>query len=49
MSVSNELSKNLYNLLKDETNVNNARTLIKNNLSNIDDTVNKLLKNERYS
>ena len=32
MNVSNELSKNLYNLLKDETNVNNARTLIKNNL-----------------
>lgn len=49
MSVSNELSKNLYNLLKDETNINNARTLIKNNLSNIDDTVNKLLKDERYS
>ena len=48
MSVSNELSKNLYNLLKDETNINNARTLIKNNLSNIDDTVNKLLKNENF-
>ena len=49
MSVSNEISKNLYNLLKDENNINKARKIIKNNLANIDDIVNNLLTNEKYS
>lgn len=48
-SISSELSKNLYELLKDENNVNNARTIIKNNLGNISETLDTLLKDETYS
>lgn len=49
MSVSDEISKNLYNLLKDENNINKARKIIKSNLANIDVIVNNLLTNEKYS
>lgn len=46
MNVSNNLKKELYELLKNEKDINNARNIIKSNLDKIDENVKKTLNNE---
>lgn len=47
--VSNNLKLELYELLKDEENIENARKIIKNNISNIEEIIKENLKDENYS
>lgn len=39
MNISDKLKTKLYNLLKDETNINNARSIIKDNISNLENII----------
>lgn len=48
MKVSKVLQKNLYNLLKDVKGVNNARKIINENLTKIDQSINEILIKENY-
>lgn len=47
--VSYLLQNKMYNLLKDTKGIEEARTIINDNLNNIDDSINNLLTEERYS
>ena len=47
--VKSTLEKDLYNLLKDTRSIDNARTIITNNLVNIDKEVNDILKENNYN
>ena len=47
--VSNNLKLKLYNLLKDEKDINNARKIINNNIDFLKKEIDKNLENEKYS
>lgn len=47
--VSSNLKLKLYNLLKEEKDINNARKIIKNNINTLESTIKKDLINEDYS
>lgn len=47
--ISNNLKINLYNLLKDENNIDNARKIINNNIDILSENIEKSLVNEDYS
>lgn len=49
LNVSNDLKKELYKLLKDEKNIDNAREIIKKNISNLEKIVDTDLQDEDYS
>jgi hypothetical protein len=44
-----ELQRNITNLLKDTKGIDQARQIINNNLSNIDQSISNLLKKENYN
>ena len=46
--VKNDVEDKMYNLLKDTRDINTARNIINNNLYNIDNSVEKTLKNNDY-
>lgn len=47
--VSDNLKQELYELLKEEKDIENARKIIKNNISNLSNNIEKILENENYS
>lgn len=47
--VSNNLKIKLYNLLKEENDIKNARKIINNNIDNLSNTIEESLKDEEYS
>ena len=47
--VKNQVEYNMYNLLKNTSEVKEARELIKNNLSDLENNINILLKKENYT
>lgn len=47
--VSDNLKQELYELLKEEKNIENARKIIKNNINNLSNNIEKTLQNENYS
>lgn len=47
--VSDNLKQELYELLKEEKNIENARKIIKNNINNLSNNIEKTLENENYS
>lgn len=47
--VSNTIQSQMFNMLKDTTNIENARTLIKNNIDSIDENINNTLDEESYN
>lgn len=47
--VSDNIKQELYELLKEETNIDNARKIIKNNINNLNNNIEKILENETYS
>lgn len=46
--VKETLEYDMYNILKDTTDLNEARTLIKNNLNNVENNIDKTLQKENY-
>ena len=48
LKVKNTLEYNMYNLLKNTTELEEARELIKNNLDNVEDSIDKTLQREEY-
>lgn len=48
-NISNDLRKELYELLKDEKDIKNARNIVKNNISNLKNIIDKNLIDENYS
>lgn len=48
MDVSFEVQNEIYNLLKDKNNINDARTTIKNNIPKIENAVEKVLSEKNY-
>ena len=48
MKVSNNLKKQLYELLKDEKDINNARKTINKNLNKINENINQILNFLQY-
>lgn len=48
MDVSFEVQNEIYNLLKDKNNINDARTTIKNNIPRIENAVEKVLREKNY-
>ena len=46
--VKETLEYDMYNILKDTTNLEEARTLIKENLSNVENNIDKTLQKENY-
>lgn len=48
LKVKDRLEYDMYNLLKDTTDLNIARELIKNNLSSVEANIDKVLQNENY-
>ena len=46
--VKNQVEYDMYNLLKDTTKLQEARNLIKNNLSNLEDSISQTLEKENY-
>lgn len=49
INLSNIIKEEMYDLLKEEKNVNNARKIIKNNLNNIDKIVKENVKDYSYN
>lgn len=47
--ISNNLKIKLYDLLKDESNIDNARKIINNNIDTLSEDIEKSLVNEEYS
>ncbi len=47
--ISNNLKSKLYELLKNENNIENARKIIKENIYNVEEIVKDNLKDENYS
>lgn len=47
--ISNNLKIKLYNLLKDENNIDDARKIINNNIDTLSEDIEKSLVNEDYS
>lgn len=47
--ISNNLKIKLYDLLKDENNIDNARKIINNNIDTLSEDIEKSLVNEDYS
>lgn len=47
--VKSSLEKELYKLLENIKSINDARTIINNNISKLDKNINELLKNEEYN
>lgn len=47
--ISNNLKIKLYDLLKDENNIDNARKIINNNIDTLREDIEKSLVNEEYS
>ena len=47
--ISNNLKIKLYDLLKDESNIDNARKIINNNIDTLSEDIDKSLVNEDYS
>ena len=47
-NIKNDVEDKMYNLLKDTRDINTARNIINNNLYNIDNSVEKTLKNNDY-
>lgn len=47
--VSDNIKLELYELLKEETNIDNARKIIKSNINNLNNNIEKILENENYS
>lgn len=47
--ISNNLKIKLYDLLKDENNIDNARKIINNNIDRLSEDIEKSLVNEDYS
>lgn len=47
--VSDNLKQQLYELLKEEKDIENARKIIKNNINNLSNNIEKILENENYS
>ncbi len=48
LDVSFEVQNEIYNLLKDKNNINDARTTIKNNIPKIENAVEKVLREKNY-
>lgn len=48
LDVSFEVQNEIYNLLKDKNNINDARTTIKNNIPKIENAVEKVLSEKNY-
>lgn len=48
VKVKDTLEKDMYNILKDTTNLEEARKLINNNLNNIERNIDKTLQKENY-
>ena len=48
-NISNDLRKELYELLKDEKDIKNARNIVKNNISNLKNIIDKNLIDANYS
>lgn len=48
-NISNDIKNEMYSLLKDETNINNARKTIKNNIPLLNTIINNNLQEESYS
>jgi stage II sporulation protein R len=49
LKVKDQIQLDLYNLLKDTKGIEEARKIIEENLSNISDTVKKVLEEENYN
>ena len=49
LEVKNSLEKEMYGLLKDASTAREARIIIKNNLSNIDQNIQSVVKDDNYS
>ena len=47
--ISNNLKIKLYDILKDENNIDNARKIINNNIDTLSEDIEKSLVNEEYS
>ena len=47
--VKDYLENNVYTLLKNSSNINNARTVINNNISNIETNIDNIFKNNNYN
>lgn len=48
LKVKETLESDMYNLLKDTTDLDEARTLIQNNLNNVESNIDKTLQKENY-
>lgn len=48
MDVSFQVQNEIYNLLKDKSNIDDARTTIKNNIPKLENAVEKILKEKNY-
>lgn len=48
LKVKETLKKDMYNILKDTYNLNEARIKITNNLSNVESSIDKTLQQEKY-
>lgn len=48
LKVKDRLEYDMYNILKDTTDLNLARELIKNNLDSVEKNIDKVLQNENY-
>ena len=48
MDVSFQVQNEIYNLLKDKSNIDDARTTIKNNIPKLENAVEKILKERNY-
>jgi len=48
MDVSFEVQNQIYNLLKDKTNIEDARNTLKNNINILETTVEKILREKSY-
>ncbi|MBE6139371.1 MAG: stage II sporulation protein R [Firmicutes bacterium] len=48
LKVKDTLEYNMYNLLKNTTDLEHARELIKNNLSSVESNIDKILQEEEY-